>query len=518
MAKKSSLGESELNLDSLMDAVTNVVGVLMIVFVIMALNTARTLQKILTDLPAVTKEEHQQMVEKIKVLPPPPADPKKLEEDKKIVENKLKIAIEQLKTVDTADIASKMKFMDLDAFRKQLEDAKKLRELQKVEVDKLLTELERLKAMLDQTPIYQPPPATFVRLPNPRPFPEKANETRVLVAKQGTLFFNQPEFTKPILEGLEKVKAQFEYKEVKIDPFMNLLEKTLGNKTAAQQAWPEIGSFANTFQMEPVAQAYRILATANLAPNKAVLEAVGDISLTIGATMPAVAEAIVAATQGNYAKWVALDTSKDPTKPNIKATAAGGKVSFTWGAGKAVEVKAAPRDVLNYFVKELAETPGFKNRSRTKTIYDAAKLQQILDRAASNPTFSGSYIMKPVHPPAGNFLQLALTPKPGGGETLEQMRAPGSNYQRTLRQIKGDPNGVAFFQVMPDAFITYLEARKIADEIGVAATWDFLARLDIALPVPGYEVQRFAPVPVAPPVKPGTVPAVRIAAPRKGLD
>ena len=58
MAKKSSSsGGSELNLDSLMDAVTNVVGVLMIVFVVMALNTARVVQKILSDLPPVTEEE-----------------------------------------------------------------------------------------------------------------------------------------------------------------------------------------------------------------------------------------------------------------------------------------------------------------------------------------------------------------------------------------------------------------------------------------------------------------------------
>jgi len=117
-----------LNLDSLMDAVTNVVGVLMIVLVMMALNTARTLQKILSDLPPVTKEEHQQMQEQVKALPPPPADPKKIVEDKLKAEQDLKKAIEQLQTVDTTDLAKQMKFMDLDSFRKKLEDAKKERE------------------------------------------------------------------------------------------------------------------------------------------------------------------------------------------------------------------------------------------------------------------------------------------------------------------------------------------------------------------------------------------------------
>lgn len=518
MAKKSSLGDSELNLDSLMDAVTNVVGVLMIVFVIMALNTARTLQKILSDLPPITKEQHEQMQQQVKALPPPPADPKQLEEEKKKTEVNLKKAIEQLKTVDTSDVESKIKFMDLDSFRAKLEDARKLREAQKVEVDKLLVELERLKALLDQTPVYQPPPPTFVRLPNPRAFPEKANETRVMVAKLGVLFLNEKEFMQPIVDGLEKMKTQLEYKEVKIDPFAKLLVAVFGGMPAAQQAWPELAPLVNTFQLEPVAQAYKVLADAKLAPNKSMLQSLGDISLVTRASLPVLAEAIVAATQGNLAKWTALDPSRDPLKPIIKATSAGGKITFSWGA-TVKEVKATPKDVLDYFVKDLADLNGIKNVSRTKVIYDAFKIQQALERAAANPSFTGSYALQPAIRPGTVAVQVALVPKAGGGETVEQIRAEGSGYQRLLRQVKGDPSGVAVFQVMTDAFATYLEARKIADEIGVAATWDFLPRLDLTINVPGYEVQRFIPAPPpAPPVPPGTAPAVRITAPKKALD
>lgn len=515
MAKRSDSGGSELNLDSLMDAVTNVVGVLMIVFVIMALNTAQTVKKILSDLPPVTPEEHQKMVEQMKQLPPPPADPKELEEKQKLAEQQMKKTDEDLKTIDTSDLESKMKFMDLDSFRKQLDDAKKKRETDKAEVDKLLAEVERLKALLDQTPVFQPPPPTYVRLPNPRPYPEKPNETRVLVAKQGVLMLNEKEFLGPIMTGLDKIKNQLEYKEVKIDPFAKLLEKTLGNAAAAQKAWPEISPFVGRFQMEPVAQAYRILAEANLNPNKNMIEALLDISLVLRATLPAVAEAVVAATKGDVSKWLALDPSKDPLKPVLKAIPAGGKITFVYGA-KTVETKATARDVLDYFVKDLGNLDGIKNRSRDRVVYDAFKVQQTLERAAANPSFTGSYVMKPAIRPGSTAVQLALTPKPGGGETLEQMRADGSNYKRLLRQIKGDPNGVVIFQVMSDAFESYLAARKIADEIGVAATWEFLGKLDIALNVAGYEVQRFAPVPPAGPV--GTAPGVRIAAPKRSLD
>ncbi|HYF35902.1 MAG TPA: hypothetical protein VD994_11470, partial [Prosthecobacter sp.] len=505
------------NLDSLMDAVTNVVGVLMIVFVMMALNTARTVQKILSDLPPVTPEQYQQMLEQVKALPPPPADPKKLEEDKKKTEDALKKAIEQLKTVDTSELESKMKFLDLDSFRKQLEDAKKAREAQKAEVDKLLTELERLKALLDQTPIYQPPAPTYVRLPNPRAFPEKAEEKRVMVAKEGIIFLDDKAYLQPIVDGLEKIKSQLEYKEkeVRIEPFAKLLESVFGGMPAAQQAWPEIAPLALNFQMEPVAQAYKILADAKLAPNKGMLTALGDISIAVRSTLPVVAQAVVAATQGDYSKWTALDPSRDPTKPTITVKAEGGKVTFAWGA-KAVEMKPTPRDVLNYFTKDLADMNGIKNRSREKVIYDAFKIKQTLDRVAANPNFTGSYVMQPSIRPGSPAVQIALVPKAGGGETVEQIRAEGSNYQRQLRQVKGNPSGVAIFQVMSDAFATYLEARKIADEIGVPATWEFLPKLDITMTVPGYEVQRFIPAP--PPTPPGTAPGVRIAPPKRTLD
>ena len=72
-------------------------------------------------------------------------------------ESDLKKTVEDLKTVDTSDMQAQMKFMDLDVFKKQLEERRKERELSKVETDKMLAELERLKALLDQTPEFKPP-------------------------------------------------------------------------------------------------------------------------------------------------------------------------------------------------------------------------------------------------------------------------------------------------------------------------------------------------------------------------
>jgi hypothetical protein len=511
--KKAGGGSSELNLDSLMDAVTNVVGVLMIVFVVMALNTARVVQKILTDLPPVTEEEHKKIKEELEKLPPPPADPKKLEEQQKEAEAKMKMAVEQLKTIDTSDMQSKMKFMDLDAFKKQVEERKKERDAQKAATDKLLTEVERLKALLDETPEFKPPPPTYIRLPNPRPYPEKPDETRILVAKQGVLTLNQAKFLQPILEGMEKVKSQLEYQKVDYAPFAKLLEALLGSPANAQKAWPEIAGLVNRVQLEQAALAYKALTAAGLPATKQFLAALADISVPTRQPMQNVAAAVVAAAKGDVSAWVKLDPSRDPLKPVIKAASAGGKITFSWGANKQ-EVKATPKDVIGYF-QDLAKIKGIEDASKARTIYDATRIVALLERAAANPLISGSYAFEPKINPGGTLVQLALKPKGGGGETIESMKQPNSAYIRLMRDIKGDPNGVALFQVLPDAFETYHEARRIADEIGVPATWEFLATLDLTLSVSGYEVQRLKPTP---PDDPNLKNRVRIAAPKKALD
>ncbi len=515
MAKKSSSsGGSELNLDSLMDAVTNVVGVLMIVFVVMALNTARVVQKILSDLPPVTEEEHKQMKDKVEALPPPVADPKKLDEEKIKIDTDLKKIVEDLKTIDTSDLAAKAKSMDLDEYKKQLEARKKEREQQKAASEKLLAEVERLKALLDQTPIYQPPPAKYVRLPNPRPYPEKPNETRVLVAKQGVLSFNQPKFMQPILDGMEKVKSQLEYQRVEYPIFAKLMEKILG--ASATKAWPEIAPLVNRMQIEHAAEAYKVLAEGGITPTKQILEAIADLSIPTRSTMPVVAAAIVSASKGSTADWVKLDPSRDPATPIIKATASGGKITFGWGA-KTAEVKANPKDVLEYFVKDLAKTKGIEDASKARTIYDMTRIVSLLQRAATNPLLTGSYTFEPDFQPTLAYIRLVLKPKGGGGETVEALKLPNSAFIRLMRDVKADPNGVVLFQVMPDAFDAYLEARKVADEVGVAATWDFLAKLDINVNLTAYEIQRLEPAGTARPRPGGTAP-VGIAPPKKTLD
>lgn len=505
--------EQELPFVALMDTMTNVVGVLIIVLVMVGMSVASAVKKVLSDLPPVTKEEFQQIQEEVKKLPEK-IDPQKVEEEKKQSEAKLKTVTEELKTVDTSDLQSRMKFMDLDAFQKQLDERKKERDASKIETDKMQVEVERLKALLDKTPVYQPLPPTYVRLPNPRTYPAKPNETRILVAKQGVLTFNQTKFMEPILDGMEKVKSQLEFQKVEYPPFAKLLEGILGSPAAAQKAWPDLAPLVDRVQMEYAAQAYKALVEGGVTPSKQILSAIADLAVPTRQTMGVVAEAIAAATKGDVTKWVKLDPSRDPAVPVIKAIAAGGRITFSWGS-ITQEVKATPKDVLGYF-HDLSKVKGIENASKAHTIYDATRIQALVARAAASPLLTGSYTFEAKIIPTLPYVQLALTPKAGGGETIEAMKQPNSAYIRLMRDIKADPNGVAIFQVMSDAFEAYLEARKLADDVGVPATWEFLAKLDLTVNITGYEVQRLAPTPP----RPGSGPpgAVTIPPPKRTLD
>jgi hypothetical protein len=503
--------EQELPFVALMDTMTNVVGVLIIVLVMVGLSVASAVKKVLSDLPPVTEEELKEIVEQAKQLPKLPT-PKEVEDKQKQADSDLKKTVEDLKTVDTSDMQSQMKFMDLDVFKKQLEERRKERELSKVETDKMLAELERLKALLDQTPEFKPPPPTYIRLPNPRPYPEKPVETRVLVAKQGVITFSQTKFLQPILDGLDKVKSQLVYQKTEAQPFAKLLTTLLGSPANAQKAWVEISPLIENVQMEHAALAYKALTEAGIVANKQLLTALADIAVPTRQNMAVVAQAVSAAAKGDLTLWTKLDPSRDPLKPVIKAASAAGKITFSWGSNTQ-EVKATPKDVADYF-RDLGKLKGIEDASKAKTIYDGARIAAMIQRAAANPLISGSYAFEP-KPQAIN-VQLVLTPKGGGGESVASMKQPNSPYIRQMRDIKEDPGGVAVFQVMPEAFETYHEARRIADEVGVPATWEFLAKLDLTLTVPGYEIQRLTPTPPqAPPTDAGRV---RIGPPKRSLD
>ncbi|MDB6151871.1 MAG: hypothetical protein JWL90_324 [Chthoniobacteraceae bacterium] len=221
MARRKGHREEELPFVALMDTMTNVVGVLIIVLVMIGIGLAKSVRKVLSDLPPVTVEEHAKLKKEVEETAPK-HDPRQVDEENTRLHEQLKTASETLQTMDVTMEKQPVKLINLDELKAQLDARKKERDEKKANAEKLLAELDKLKAQLDTTPVVQPPPAIAVKLPNPRPMPEKADIRHFLVAGGRIVFINDEDF-------LKRVEAELKKSESTLAPVRETVKDANGN-------------------------------------------------------------------------------------------------------------------------------------------------------------------------------------------------------------------------------------------------------------------------------------------------
>lgn len=187
-------------LDSLLDTMTNVVGILVMVLIATQLGVKDAVSRI-SDSEVVdpakveaareklllTKEQRDAIETQLGDLKP--IDDSAIQVSladlrRKMEENRTKLNQEQAVANQFA--------LKIEADTKKAEEAKKKiqemadaeakQEALQAELVKALEEEAKLKAMLDDTPAQQAPPAKIVTLPDPRPAPEGAREVTFLCA------------------------------------------------------------------------------------------------------------------------------------------------------------------------------------------------------------------------------------------------------------------------------------------------------------------------------------------------
>jgi hypothetical protein len=174
MARKKSNDEQGVSMDSLMDALTNVVAVLIVILILLQVDVGQTVERMLNDLKPATpeqielaKQQKQQLVEQIskqkELLKAPEPTPQQLGK----IEADLSLLEESLAKNNTS-------LLELANLKKQVEAQKLVETQERQKTEVILTEIARIKALLDQTPIPKPPQATVVKIPNSRDIPESA--------------------------------------------------------------------------------------------------------------------------------------------------------------------------------------------------------------------------------------------------------------------------------------------------------------------------------------------------------
>lgn len=185
-------------LDSLLDTMTNVVGILVMVLIATQLGVKDAVSRIAdSDVvdPAMveaareklllTKEQRDAVETQLSDLKPVDDSAiqvqladlrRKLEETKANLNQENAVANQfALKIEEDAKKANEAKKKI-----EEMADAKAKREALQVDLTKSLEEEAKLKAMLDDTPVQEAPPPKIVTLPDPRPAPEGAREVTFL--------------------------------------------------------------------------------------------------------------------------------------------------------------------------------------------------------------------------------------------------------------------------------------------------------------------------------------------------
>lgn len=208
MARKAKPHDEELPFVALMDTMTNVVGVLIIVLVMIGIGLAKSVKKVLSELPLVSEEEHVKLKEELAKIDTS-RDPEEVAAETAKLQKELEKALEKVKEMETAQAKSPVVLEDLDKLLKQLDALKKERDQRKLTVGELLAEIDKLKIKLDTTPPYVPPPGIAIRLPNPKPMPDQAELQRVLVSEGKLYFLREKDFAKLIEDQLKEGNSDY---------------------------------------------------------------------------------------------------------------------------------------------------------------------------------------------------------------------------------------------------------------------------------------------------------------------
>jgi multidrug efflux pump subunit AcrA (membrane-fusion protein) len=122
--------------------------VLIIVLVMIGIGLAKSVKKVLSELPLVSEEEHVKLKEEVAKIDTS-RDPAEVAAETAKLEKELEKVVEALKDVEAAQAKNPIVLEDLDKLIKQLDALRKERDQRKITVTELLAEIDKLKVKLD---------------------------------------------------------------------------------------------------------------------------------------------------------------------------------------------------------------------------------------------------------------------------------------------------------------------------------------------------------------------------------
>jgi uncharacterized membrane protein len=216
VARKRSSSDGGISLDSLMDALTNVVAVLILVLILVQADVTQTVQKFLDDLAPATPEEVAQskkLIEELKRkqtvaearLREKPASPDDIAEEKR-----------QIALLEKSMEDNKKLLADLDQVRKLEKTVRVERDAENQKTSAIQKEIARLEGLLDTIAPVDPNTPTVVNIPNSRPIPTDAATFHAIVHGNRVHVIDTPTVLTAFRREFERKKANFLHQRVRI--------------------------------------------------------------------------------------------------------------------------------------------------------------------------------------------------------------------------------------------------------------------------------------------------------------
>ncbi|MDA8908539.1 MAG: hypothetical protein P1U81_03710 [Verrucomicrobiales bacterium] len=184
-------GDEERSMDALMDALTNVVGILLLILIVSSLGISAAVKKVVENLPEVSQEELEAMrISRDKTL-------KNLQElqqthnttiDNLPTEEEAKALVAELEDFEQENSDLAEKTSDIEEWMAKVEEEKTKQEEFTEKVSVADTRNRELAAILAQTPEVEVKEAKDVAMPNPR-VADKESSAFYLICKFDRLYF-----------------------------------------------------------------------------------------------------------------------------------------------------------------------------------------------------------------------------------------------------------------------------------------------------------------------------------------
>lgn len=216
MARRSSQNlDDGVNMDSMMDNMTNVVGTLLLVLVIVQLGVKNNADSVEEELAKVTPQQvaaAKQQLAKLKT------DAQKSGANQEVVAQKAKSKQDDLRHFETTLEQKGIKVRELEVLQKDLVAKRDAEKAEKQTTTALLTERDNLRATLDKTPMPKGPPPVDVRVPVAKAVPAGAIMYRVLCLSNKVYMVSDFGWRTRVWSELDKAKYDLLHAKQPTDP------------------------------------------------------------------------------------------------------------------------------------------------------------------------------------------------------------------------------------------------------------------------------------------------------------